>query len=1369
MPDARLFADRFELLGVAGIGGMGTVHRAKDQKTGAIVAVKVLSGMGLLHPERFEREARFLSELVHPGIVRYVASSVTSEGAPYLVMEWLEGENLSRLLTEQKTLGLAESVALVRRVAEALGTAHARGVVHRDVKPTNVFLVGGRTSDVKLLDFGIARRGGEASALTMVGTMLGTPGYSAPEQVRGAKRIDPRADVFALACVLWKCLAGRSPFAGPDSLAVLAKVLFDEAPRIREVVPMAPPELDDLLARMLSKDRALRPANGTEVARELEGIERQLALRETPPATSSAPGALTGRERRLVSVVVAWGGSSPTGETTLGSNDATSLIPRVGRIRSHVSAFGARLESIPGGPLLATLRGDGTSAGAPRRGQHRGVSATDLAVRAARCALAMKEALSSGPGDPEGPSWSVALATGSGELDSGSALGDVIDRATSLVRTATPGSHVRVDETTAGLVALRFEIGGDTGGLALLGERPATHTTRRLLGMPTPTVGRDREIRMLRGLYDDVVENGVARAVLITGAPGLGKSRLRYELVRWLRQRGDPPQIWMARGDPMTAPSAFALLGELLVGTAGITHGEPLDIKQKKLRARLARGAPRNPDLARLVAFLGELVGIPAVSGVDTALTPPSGPASSGAPAVVEPSVQLRAARRDVRLMADQMRRAWEDFLAAECDAGPVVVVLEDLQWGDLPTVTFVEAALRALDEKPLLVVAVARPEIDDIFPRLWSDRPITRIALTPLTSKASERLARAVLWPRVPEATITRIAEHAHGNAFYLEELIRSVAAGGGKEEGNGTIELPDTVLAMVQARLEALETDARRLLRAASVFGLVFWAEGAFELLGAANDTVRFEAWLEELAARELIAERDVSAFGGTRAFVFRQSVVREAAYAMLTDSDKKLGHRLAAEWLERAGSTDAMLLAEHHERGQRPSHATAFYLRATEEALRANDFRAAIERAERAIASGALGAEKGAMLLAQAEAHNWLGQFQEAEASALRALDELTGRHVAGSAGAGSTPDSDDRYYLACGELAIATGRFGQPDRLAELVMRLRNAKPSERASAARVEVLARVAVRLFLLGKGDLARPLLLDAEASVGALPVGDAIAMGRVFAAEAIRALFDGDSVGYLEKAKAAVASFEAAGNLRDACVQRVNVGGALSELGAYAEAEAVLRETATMVERLRMPSHLAATGHTLCIALAQQGRNDPGKLAEALAVAERALAVLAGQADARMEAGTRVYRAMVLGLLGQKDESLAEARRAIDVAPPGSSFLPFAHAVLADALLKLGETERAVETARGAMEMLLALPGTEGGESTVRLVLAEALAASGDRTGAVAAIREARDRLLARADELRDPAWRESLLTKVPEHARTLELAEAWDAGGPL
>jgi serine/threonine protein kinase len=266
-------ADRFELLSEAGRGAMGSVHRAKDLKTGAQVAVKIVNLERAIDLGRFNREASLLASVQHRNIVGYIAHGATVDNLHFLAQEWVDGINLR---TQLRTIGAtaSEAVTMALGIAEALGAAHAIGVVHRDVKPENIILAGGEPTRIKLVDFGIARFADPSQRLTRTGVMIGTPSYMAPEQARGEGDIGPQADVWALGCVLYEALGGRTPFAGRTPTAIRAKVILDEPPDLAVLCPEAPTALISLVCRMLEKSAAHRPAHGGDAAAALRGLPR---------------------------------------------------------------------------------------------------------------------------------------------------------------------------------------------------------------------------------------------------------------------------------------------------------------------------------------------------------------------------------------------------------------------------------------------------------------------------------------------------------------------------------------------------------------------------------------------------------------------------------------------------------------------------------------------------------------------------------------------------------------------------------------------------------------------------------------------------------------------------------------------------------------------------------------------------------------------------------------------------------------------------------------------------------------------------------------------------------------------------------------
>ena len=224
---------RFIIEAAVGAGSMGTVYRAQDTVSGETVAIKRLKSSDPADVRRFEREFAITSKLRHPAIVACREAGRTRDGARYLVMEWLEGESL-RARLRRSELTLDETLSLALRVAAGLAHAHAHGIVHRDVKPANVFLEGERADGAKLVDFGIARQFAAGETVTRTGEIVGTPGYVSPEQIRGG-RVDQRADVYALGCLLFRCLTGRAVFEDDNVLEMLVRVSRDRAPPLSEL------------------------------------------------------------------------------------------------------------------------------------------------------------------------------------------------------------------------------------------------------------------------------------------------------------------------------------------------------------------------------------------------------------------------------------------------------------------------------------------------------------------------------------------------------------------------------------------------------------------------------------------------------------------------------------------------------------------------------------------------------------------------------------------------------------------------------------------------------------------------------------------------------------------------------------------------------------------------------------------------------------------------------------------------------------------------------------------------------------------------------------------------------------------------------
>ncbi len=262
-----VLAGRYELNELLGRGGMGEVYGGRRTDDGLSVAVKVLHQhlVDRRHMrERFRREADLLTRISDAHVAKVHECGVTADGQEFIVMEHLAGEDLATRLRRRSTLPLAEIVPLLEKIAVALEAAHAIGVVHRDLKPENVFLLRG-TDAVRLLDFGIARyQEQEGEGLTLTMEVLGTPGYLAPEQVRGdAREIGPHTDVFALGAIVYRAITGKSAFPSRAPAAAVYEALHHSPPPPSTVKPGVPVDVDDVLALALAKrwtQRYARPS-----------------------------------------------------------------------------------------------------------------------------------------------------------------------------------------------------------------------------------------------------------------------------------------------------------------------------------------------------------------------------------------------------------------------------------------------------------------------------------------------------------------------------------------------------------------------------------------------------------------------------------------------------------------------------------------------------------------------------------------------------------------------------------------------------------------------------------------------------------------------------------------------------------------------------------------------------------------------------------------------------------------------------------------------------------------------------------------------------------------------------------------------------
>lgn len=316
-PAGRIIDGRYRLVRLIGDGGMGSVHEASHARIDRKVAIK------LLHPDfvanqealdRFSREARAASSIGHPNIVEIYDLGREPDGTAFMVMELLDGEDLGSTLARQGALSPARAVAVALQVLSALHEVHRHGIVHRDMKPENVFLsadAAGRES-VKLLDFGVAKiqQGMESENLThtRTGTVLGTPYYMSPEIARGGRRFDHRVDLWAVGVMLYEMISGVRPFEGEGYNEILASILMEDARPLQEVAPNVPLRLAEIVDRALRKDPDERYGGAGEMLADLLPLHDD---RSAPELTSSAAVAIRARTATPFGFVTPNRGSTP--------------------------------------------------------------------------------------------------------------------------------------------------------------------------------------------------------------------------------------------------------------------------------------------------------------------------------------------------------------------------------------------------------------------------------------------------------------------------------------------------------------------------------------------------------------------------------------------------------------------------------------------------------------------------------------------------------------------------------------------------------------------------------------------------------------------------------------------------------------------------------------------------------------------------------------------------------------------------------------------------------------------------------------------------------------------------------------------------
>ncbi|MFO0644325.1 MAG: protein kinase [Polyangiaceae bacterium] len=1295
---------RFVVEREVGRGGVGIVFRALDRITAQTVALKVIaiSGVDAGEEARFAREGRVLAGLSAPGIVKVVAFGQLDEGQPYVAMEWLEGEDIAQR-QKRKPLTVAESIEVAAQVADALTAAHEAGIVHRDVKPSNVFLVGSAEGTsgpfvTKLVDFGVASA--EDARLTKTGAIVGTPAYMAPEQARGESEVDSRSDTYSLGATLFEMLTGRPPHVGPTPIAVLAKLVTTPAPRLRELFPDAPLSLDELLGRMLSTFPDERPDTAREVAEELRRIRHELDEPEAPSAHLLA----TEPPMSVGSIVLST--SRGLGGQRLVTSILATFVPKGParhRLLSHLRARGAEATELGGDAIVAHF-------GVHKTLGDEAARALDLGMRLAKTNAA------------------VGIATGRSRIDRTKPTGEVVDRAAALARDARRG-QVLADTTTSELARGRYEFQLRADGTAVVGG--AVIARRELVG-GAPFVGREAELAQILSAYERSAEDKTPIFISVTGLPGIGKTRLRREALAGIGSHPTSPKLALVRCESFSKGQALSVMGDVARALAHLPKGASSEELTEALSELThGRGGPiddRNREL------LGRLL----------------------TNEVMPTSVDFRGAR-------DALWLALTEATLGATAKGPLLLALEDAQWADAESLSWLDHVMGRAAKHPLCVLVTARPSFLRENGKRFSSRDHVRIELRPLAKRTVRAIAKAMLGERASgeagEAALEAIAAQAAGSPLFAEELSRLAAQG---RDATGAL----TIEAAIQVHLDALDEELRDAIAKLSVFGLQGWDAG-LESLGVRGAPEALRA----LGAAELLVEQATSRFRDTREWAFKHALTREVAYASLGDDELRELHAKAGFWLASLGEDDATV-ARHLELGGRPKDAATYLERAARRALAASAHADAASYAEKALAFAEDKPTQFARAFLLDEAHVRLDP---------RAAD----RETAVSAMEDSIYDAASGVRARGARLRYEDAKGGGPDTLEGLDEVRKSARElglfDEEAKSAAV-LAARSAFAGQLTRAADVAEELL---EIAARQRIPGAAVDAWQTLA---VVRQARGEVGAALEARRSAAEAACQAGLKTQEAMLTINVGFALTTVGAKAEARLAIDAgialgqavgSAGVIRHGQMI--LLCWAATFGIPRPKEHRADDTQDDGSPRPNDDTLALLAeprGLADGAAAGGWVPHDRATLGvlyyrgveLLRSNDTADIERARTLLKTAAGAyrstkmlDLVPVALGVWAEAERRLGEPERAQELALEAVTLLEDGSPSLLNEAPIFLALHDAYVDMGRLRDARFAIERAMPRLVLRVDGLRGTPYAREFLVNVAQNAGLVAAAEAY------
>jgi TOMM system kinase/cyclase fusion protein len=910
-PADTVVAGRYRLLSEIGRGSMGKVYRVEHVHTGEAFAMKVLGAhveTDASMVERFKREARTPALIKSDHVVKVIDADVAPElgGAPFLVMELLDGVDLEKYSAHAGKLPAADVVRILGQVARALDRAHAIGVVHRDLKPANVFMH--RREDgvvVKLLDFGISKLAptGEAARITASGAIMGTPLYMPPEQALGRSEIRPAADIWSLGMLAYRLLTGQTYWSAHSVAELMAAIVRDPVS-----VPTArhselPAEFDAWFLRSCDRspderwssageqitalaaalglsthasglpgsepDKTLRSAD--EAARAIETVVdvlRSIPREPAPKAASASTSrpALEG-ERRHVTVLSL--------DMTLSSLSGEEVDPE--DLRDVTADYHAACQAILGAlgrPLTETL-GDGVLVyfGYPVAQGDDAKRAVTVGLRIAEAAQRIHERVSrtlSVALSMRGGVHTGLVVTGdsSGAPAAKNLVGQVPQVASNLKRLA-PANAIAISAATQRLVRGSFtcepldgQLGGTASGVFRVTGELDSGVGDSVDRGTTDLVGREVESALLMEKLQDL-EGGTGHVVLLTGEAGIGKSSVLRAFKKSL-VGGD--FSWLdCRCSPYFHSTALHPVVELLKRLLELSTDDSPEERLLKLRAFL-----REHDAGKeALALIGSLLSLPLPD-------------------------ELAALNLSPQRQKEKTYAAIASLLLDLAKKQPVVMVVEDLHWADPSTLELLGTLVDEGPRTAMLLVLTARNE----FGSPWGARGhIAQLNLSRLSKKRIEAMVRRISGGKaLPEEVMQELCNKTDGVPLFVEEMTKNLLEASFLEDKGShyalsrplpALGIPGTLRDSLASRLDRLGA-AKATAQLAATLGRDFDYDLLRAVATASDEELARD--LRALVESELLYQR------GTvpRArFTFKHILVQEAAYESLLKNARKDAH--------------------------------------------------------------------------------------------------------------------------------------------------------------------------------------------------------------------------------------------------------------------------------------------------------------------------------------------------------------------------------------------------------------------------------------------------------------------------------------------